>query len=194
MIKQAYIFLALSVAALTLPANAAVISLSVLNTPTVGSTFSVAVLATNVFSAPHVGDALAAYGFDVFVTGGSVTFVSSTAGPLFTDISASFAPGSPKVAAIATAGFLVAGDFVEPLRLATLVFQANSTGVATVSLGTNLLDLNQGLIYLGGTDAISASAAVNPASAPVPEPGTLMLTALAGAVLLFVRTHKFDRT
>ena len=189
MIKQTYIFLALSVAALTLPANAAVISLSVLNTPTVGSTFSVAVVATNVFSAPHVGDALAAYGFDVFVTGGSVTFLSSTAGSLFTDISASFAPGSPQVAGIATTGFLAAGDFVEPLRLATLVFRANTTGVANISLGTNLSDLNQGLIYLGSTDAISASAAVNPVSAPVPEPGTLVLTALAGAVLIFVRTR-----
>ena len=189
MIKQTYIFLALSLAAITLPANAAVVSLSILNTPTVGSNFSVAVLATSVFSAPHVGDALAAYGFDVFVTGGSVTFLSSTAGSLFTDISAAFAPGSPNVAGIATSGFLVAGDFVQPLRLATLVFRANSTGAATISLGTNLLDLNQGLIYLGSTDAISASAAVNPVSAPVPEPGTLVLTTLAGAVLLFVRNR-----
>ena len=189
MIKQTYIFLTLFVAALTLPANAAVISLNVLSTPAVGSNFSVAVRATNVFSAPHVGDALAAYGFDVFVTGGSVTFVSSTAGPLFTDISASFAPGSPQVAAVATAGFLEAADIVEPLLLATLVFSANSTGVATISLGTNLIDLNQGLIYLSGADAISATAAVNPIGAPVPEPGTLVMTALAGAVLLFVRTR-----
>lgn len=193
MIKQTCIFLALSLAAITLPANAAVISLSVLNTPTVGSNFSVAVLATSVFSAPHVGDALAAYGFDIFVTGGSVTFLSSTAGGLFTDISASFAPGSPKVAAVATAGFLEAADIVEPLLLATLVFSANTTGAATISLGTNLSDLNQGLIYLGGTDAISASAAVNPVSAPVPEPGTLVLTALAGAVLLFVHARNFNR-
>ena len=193
MMKRTYIFLALSLAALTIPANAAVISLSILSTPTVGSSFSVAVRATNVFGAPHVADALVAYGFDVFVTGGSVTFLSSTAGGLFTDISASFAPGSPQVAAVATAGFLETADIVEPLLLATLVFSANSTGVATISLGTNLLDLNQGLIYLGGTDAISASAAVNPVGAPVPEPGTLVLTTLAGAVLLFVRAGNFHR-
>ena len=103
------------------------------------------------------------------------------------------APGSLQVAAVATAGFLETADIVEPLLLATLVFSANSTGVATISLGTNLLDLNQGLIYLGCTDAISASAAVNPVGAPVPEPGTLVLTTLAGAVLLFVRAGNFHR-
>ena len=71
MMKRTYIFLALSLVALTIPANAAVISLSILSTPTVGSSFSVAVRAANVFGAPHVADALVAYGFDVFVTGGS---------------------------------------------------------------------------------------------------------------------------
>src|ERR1700747_1062808 len=117
----------LSLAALALasmlPAQAATISINTLSSPVAGSSFDVAVQLTGVFDT-HPGDALAGFGFDVVIGDPSLlSFTGETIGGLFNDFSGVFGP-SPQVAGIASSGFLAAGDFTEPLTLATLHFQA----------------------------------------------------------------------
>jgi hypothetical protein len=162
----AVLLLALSGAAIQ--AEAATISLSAPSEVT--GAFDVTVLATGVFDAPHTGDGLFGYGFDILFNPSSLSYLGETAGPLFEDISGNTGFDSD-AGGIATAGFLVDGDFAEPLVLATLHFDLNGFGPITISVNADSQDPNQGLAYLSTSDSFNASAVVS----AVPEPGTFVL-------------------
>lgn len=177
---------ALALAASVLPAGAATILLNTPSSPAVGSSFDVTVRLTGVFTT-HPGDALAAFGFNVVIGNPSrVSYTGETIGALFTDVSGVFGP-SPQVAGFATAGFLQAGDFTEPLTLATLHFRANALGLSTIGIATDLTDPNQGLLYLtASADSLNASSSAN-VTAAVPEPDTTIFVGLGLASLLLYR-------
>ena len=181
---------ALALAASVLPAGATTILLNTPSSPAPGSSFDVTVQLTGVFDT-HPGDALAAFGFDIVIGNpSSVSYTGETIGALFTDVSGAFGP-APQVAGFATAGFLQAGDFTEPLTLATLHFQAGAPGSSTVGISTNLNDSNQGLLYLtAGADPLDASTRVTVSETATPEPGTTILGGLALASLWFRRRHR----
>ena len=163
-------------------AQAAVISLSPSTpTPTVGNNFSVDVLVTGVFDAPHVGDELFAFGFDLSGLGGIISYLNFTPGPLF----------GPLVIPGIDAGGLsldpsIVAPITEPLLLGTLNFQAIAPGVLVLSISADPIgDLNEGLQYLSGSDDIEASTTLNVGAAGVPEPGSILLTAAGLALVAF---------
>lgn len=165
-------------------AQAATVTLNYSSAVTPGSSFDVTVQVSGVFTGLNSSDALLAYGFNVNVGNAAViVFTGSTAGALFTDTSGQFG-GVPQVAGVATNFGLSAGDFTQPLTLATLHFLTLSGGTTTLGVSTSANDLNQGLTYfLAATQPISASGTVQ-AVGGVPEPGTLMLSAGAALALL----------
>ena len=180
----------LALAAAVLPARATTILLNTPSSPAPGSSFDVTVQLTGVFDT-HPGDALAAFGFDIVIgSPASVSYTGETIGALFTDASGLFGP-SPEVAGFATAGFLQAGDFTEPLTLATLHFQAGAPGFSSIGITTDLEDPNQGLLYLtAGADPLDASTTVTVAATTTPEPGTAVFGGLALASLWLYRRHR----
>ena len=169
---------ALALAASVLPAEATTITLNTPGSVTAGSSFDVTVQISDVFQT-HPGDALAAFGFNVVVGNSSIfSYTGETIGPLFDDFSGIFG-ASPQVAGIATAIFLAAGDFTEPLTLATLHFTALTSGSASIGISTDLSDPNQGLFYsTAGADALNGSVRVVSAAAAVPEPASFLLGGL----------------
>lgn len=187
MISKLLSLATLALAATVLPAGAATITLDTPASTASGSSFDVTVQVTGVFDT-HAGDALAAFGFDIVIGDpSSVSYTGETIGALFTDVSGVFGP-SPQVAGVATAGFLEAVDFTEPLTLAILHFQAGAPGSSSIGITTDLDDPNQGLIYLtAGADPLDASTRVTVSEAATPEPGTMILGGLALASLWFCR-------
>ena len=179
---------ALVLAASVLPASATTIALVTPSALAAGSSFDVAVQLTGVFDT-HPGDALAAFGFDVVVGNPSdVSYTGETIGTLFTDVSGLFGP-SPQVAGFASAGFLQAGDFTEPLTLAILHFTAIAPGGSSIGIATDLADPNQGLLYLtAGADPLNDSTSVSVNA--VPEPATAIPGGLAMALLWLCRRRK----
>ena len=177
---------ALALATYALPAGAATILLNTPSSPALGSSFDVTVRLTGVFTT-HPGDALAAFGFNIVIGNPSrVSYTGETIGTFFTDVSGVFG-ASPQVAGFATAGFLQAGDFTEPLTLAILHFRANALGVSTIGIATDLTDPNQGLLYLtASADPLNASSSAN-VTAAVPEPQTTIFIGLGLASLLLNR-------
>jgi hypothetical protein len=157
--------------ALAVPAAANVISL---NAPTtVNGNFDMYVNVAGVFDPPHDTDFLLAYGFDLSFTNSVLSYLGETAGPLFTDISGN--PGiTAQVAGVATSILLGPGDFTEPLNLAVIHFGVVGLGPATITITGDPLNLDQGLIYLTGSDPIATSTPVT----AVPEPASLSLLGL----------------
>jgi hypothetical protein len=178
-------FAAFVLAVSVLPARASTIVLTASGSQTPGSSFDVTVELTDVFGS-HPGDALAAFGFDVVIGDTSVvSFTGETIGPLFDDVSGLFGP-SPQVAGFATAGFLTASDFTDPLILATLHFNALTGGSSSIGINTDLSDPNQGLLYLtAGADPLDASTRASISA--VPEPSTAVFGGLTLASLLLYR-------
>jgi len=189
-IKRICLCLALGLA-VSAPAQASSISLAVIGSVSQGSSFDVAVQATDVFTGRAADDALLAYGFNVSVGNGSaLQYVGESAGPLFDDFSAAFG-GTPMVAGIATNILINPGDFVEPLTLATLHFNASGPGSSTIDVTWDATDPNQGLVYLDlPYGAISASTDVSVAA--VPEPVTLV-TFASGLTALFTARRRHLR-
>jgi len=158
------------------PAGAEVLSLSAPGTA--GGFFDVFVNLTNVFDAPHDSDFFLGYGFDVSFDASVLSYAGETAGPLFDDISGN-AGITAQVAGVATNVLLGPGDFTEPLNLAVLHFGVTGVGPTTIRISGDTANLDQGLIYLSGSDAISASVSVN----ALPEPNMGWLVGLGVALL-----------
>jgi hypothetical protein len=168
-------------------AQAAVITLSPsTGTPGAGGSFSVDVLVTGVFDAPHAADELFEFGFDVGSSGaGSISFLGFTPGPLFDPL---LLPGTD-VAGISQAPSITP-PAVEPLLLATLNFLAGSPGTVVISISADPVgNLNEGLLYLSGSDDIEAQTTINVGPAGVPEPSSMLLAGV-GLALAAARFYK----
>ena len=139
---------------------------------TATGSFDVLVEATNVFAAPHDADFLLGYGFNVTFDSSLLQFTGETAGALFDDLSP--LPGA-EVAGVATAILLGPGDFTEPLELAVLHFKVVGSGATSIGITGDPSDPNEGLVYLSGSDAISASTRLTTSAVATPEPGTALL-------------------
>jgi len=168
--------------AATAPAGAEVLTLSAPGTA--GGFFDVFVNLTNVFDAPHDADFFLGYGFDISFDPSVLSYVGETAGPLFDDLSGN--PGiTAQVAGVASSILLGPGDFTEPLNLAVLHFGVTGVGPTTIGISGDTANLDQGLIYLSGSDPISASTSLN----AVPEPGAVWLLGL-GLLALGIRFRR----
>jgi hypothetical protein len=180
---------AVALAASVLPAYATIITLSPLSSPTAGGSFDVALQVSDVFSADPT-DAIAAFGFNIVIGDSTVlSYTGETIGSLFDD-SSGF-PGSPAVVGFASAGFLAAGDFTEPLTLATLHFNALKASVSAITITTDLSDANQGLFYLNaGSTSLNSTTTVNVAGATTPEPSAAILGGLALTGLFVYRVYR----
>jgi hypothetical protein len=153
-----------------------------------GSTFDVAVNATNVF-ANFPGEAVTGFGFNVTVGSPLVTFTGETVNSVYFDDLSGCCLGTD-VVGLANATF-IAGvgptDFVEPLLLATLHFTVNGPGSTTVGVtADNNADLNQGLYFLSGAESFSDSQRITVASS-VPEPGTTLIGGIGLVTILLLR-------
>ena len=170
-----------------LPAMAASITVlpSTLN-PGAGDVFTAEVRVTDVFGGLP-GDELILFGFDVVVSdAAAVTYTGATPGPLF---------DAAGLASAAVSGFplafsLKAGDFEEPLLLATLVFERILGTSVTIGV-TSDPDTNpdHGLFYLGTVLAINATVTLG----SVPEPSTLGMVIAATLAICVSRRSRFLR-
>jgi hypothetical protein len=162
------------------PARGATITL--VAPATVAGPFDVVVNATDVFAAPHDTDFLLAYGFDISYDNSVLAYLGETPGALFTDLSGNPGIGA-QVAGVAAAILLGPGDFTEPLTLATLHFGLVGTGTTSISISGDIANPDQGLVYLGGSDPISARTSLD--ASATPEPGAMLLAGAGlGALLL----------
>jgi hypothetical protein len=139
--------------------------------------FDVLVNVTGVFDPPHDADFLLGYGFNVSFDSSILSYLGETAGPLFDDISG--IPGA-QVAGVASAILLGPGDFTEPLNLAILHFDVVGVGNTSIGISGDISDPNDGLLYLSGSDPISATTSV----VATPEPGSWSL--LSSGLLAFL--------
>jgi hypothetical protein len=141
----------------------------------VGEAFNVNVTA---IGAQMDFDEVIAFGFDLSIDPSKIAVSSVAVGPDFSDDSAFF-PDTE------VAGSAFPGLTDDNILLATLDFLALSAGTTTLSIFSDLADLNEGLIYLSaGNQDISSSLvfSISEGAAPVPEPATIILLAsgLAG--------------
>jgi hypothetical protein len=156
-------------------ANALTINLSLNSTPiNVGNTFTMDVIANNVFAGLGIDEVLA-FGFDVANPNPSlVSFIGASVNSPFnsdlfpnTTVAGSVFPGIPNDGTNNT------------IQLATLTFQALQAG-SNISLGifSDMADFNEGLVYFsaGNMDiTTSTNFNINAASTSIPEPGTIVL-------------------
>jgi len=164
--------LLLASAVYAVPVHAEVISLSA---PAAASgSFDVFVNLTGVFDPPHDSDFFLGYGFDISFDNSILSYLGDTPGALFTDLSGN--PGiTAQVAGIATNVLLGPGDFTEPLNIAVLHFGIIGFGPTTLTISGDPANLDQGLIYLSGSDPILASASLTAAPTAAPEPSGVWL-------------------
>jgi hypothetical protein len=162
-------------------------SITVSAPPSVSGSFDVAVNAANLF-ANFPGDSLVAFGFKVDVGSPLFTFTGVTVNSTYFDDLSGCCVGTDVVATASALSGVEAGDFTEPLLLATLHFSVNGAGSTTVGISAdNSTDPNQGLIFLGGTENFSDSARITAAAAATPEPGTILIAGLSLAGLYAFR-------
>ncbi len=174
-----FAFSSLAFALLSVASHAASVTVSA--PPSVSGSFDVAVDATNVFANfPDPTDGLIAFGFNVDVGSPLITFTGATVNSTFFQDLSGCCAGTDVVALVDTPSFeLQAGDFTEPLLLATLHFSVNGAGSTTVGISAdNSADLNQGLIFLSGAENFSDSARVTAATV-TPEPDTMLIAGLS---------------
>jgi hypothetical protein len=167
------LILLLASTAVIVPVGATTITLQAPAAP--NGSFDVLVNAAGVFDVPHDADFLLAYGFDVIFDPLVLTYLGETAGSLFDDLSGNPGIGAD-VAGVATAILLGPGDFTEPLTLAVLHFGLVGSGPTSISITGDPANPDQGLVYLSGSDAISASTRVT--ATATPEPGAVLLVGL----------------
>jgi hypothetical protein len=174
--------LTLAAAALLAPVSASAASYTLTlstNTPTVGSSFTADLFATNVFDG-IAAENLIGFGFDVFISDPLIaSFTGVTLGPDFVSAGAVGAD----VSAFTSAPFLGPGDFTEPLLLATLTFQALATGPTSLGTITSVpANFDHGLLFeLSVLDIFSEESIRVVETATVPEPSAM---ALIGSGLL----------
>lgn len=162
------------VALLLASRSASAYSISLTSSPVVSGQFDVTVQALNLFAGRTLDDELLSFGFDVNVeTPAAVTFTGATAGSLFDALLP--VPGTD-VFATATG---IVPPLPGPITLATLRFQSigGSVGPFIISIATDLSNFDQGLTFFNEPfqESISGRIVVGPATAPVPEPTTLLL-------------------
>jgi len=179
------------------PATASTLSLDLSNpTPTVGDTFTIDVVVTGTFGG-KLGDELFAFGFDLTNSDGTIaSLLSVVVGPLFDDLSGTFASTDVGGLVPAPPYSIIEGDIdSDPLLLATLTFSALQPGSVALGTWSDLSDANEGLMFLHYSnddlsysypkDDLSRSVEVTVQAASVPETFSfglpLGLMALAGA-------------
>ena len=145
---------------------------------TVGETFEIEIWARD---ASVLGDEVLAFGFDTYNSDSSVlSMLSFSVGPLFNDDSALFA--NTEVAGSAFPG-LVDNDIL----LATISYAALSVGGATVGILSDLMDLNEGLIYfMQASQDITTLLDITVSPVGVPEPSSVFLWVLGLAGIFYV--------
>ncbi|HEX3646265.1 MAG TPA: PEP-CTERM sorting domain-containing protein [Vicinamibacterales bacterium] len=162
------------------PSSAATISFTA--PATVSGAFDLTVQAQDVFAGRDLSTDIAiSFGFDVGVSDPSIlSFLGATSGPLFD--AATSEPGTDVfAAAFGQHGFGIEPGASEPVLLATLHFKAHGSGPATIVISSDLSNLFQGLQFFDAPfqDSIDGRVAVSAVSStPVPEPATLLLSAI----------------
>ncbi|MCK9605778.1 MAG: hypothetical protein M0R33_04925 [Methylomonas sp.] len=163
-------------------AQAAVFSLNPSSTTIqVGDQFDIEVWVQDAFI-NNAADELLGFGFNTQLSGiGEVRFLGGTLNPLFDDIAADLS--------LDAAGFVFPGWDLNTIgssfSLTTLHFQALTAGEAFLAVGSDLADLNQGLIFLTqGNLAIDAGLNLRITAVPIPTSAWIFITGLiaSGAV------------
>jgi len=186
-----FAFLSFSLALMSAASQAATVT--VVAPSMVNGSFDVQVDASNVF-ANFPGDSLLAFGFNVNVGSPLFTLTGVTVNPIFFDDLSGCCVGTD-VVATDNATYVLgigAGDFTDPLLLATLHFSVNGSGTTTVGISAdNSADPNQGLIFLGGAESFSDSTRIT--AAATPEPATMLVAGLSLAGLYAFRRRLSSR-
>jgi hypothetical protein len=143
----------------------------------VGDEIVIDVLLNDAFSGEHSGDVLLAFGLESIFDNAAFTLTAASVGPLWDD-DTSFL--DLDLAGSAFPG-IEDGGANAPILLGQLTFAALAAGDFMFGVGSDPLDLNQGLIYLFGVEDIFAEAQVSvlPATpVPVPAAGWLFVSGL----------------
>jgi MYXO-CTERM domain-containing protein len=140
----------------------------------VGDEFVIDVLLQDAFSGDLSGEVLLAFGLNSSYDNAAFTLTSRTVGPLWDDdtsfldldLAGSVFPGIENDGSNA------------PILLGQLTFAALAPGNFTLWVGSDPLDLNQGLIYLFDVGDISAQTQVSVQPVPAPAAGWLLASGL----------------
>ncbi|MBS4052529.1 MAG: hypothetical protein KGZ69_15215 [Methylomonas sp.] len=156
--------------------SAAVFSLTASSaTIQVGDQFDIEVLVQDAFINDPT-DELLGFGFNTQLSGmGALQFLGSTIDPLFDDVSADLS--------LDAAGFAFPGWDANAIgasfSLATLHFQALTAGDVLLAIGSDLADLNQGLIFFNqDNSAIDASLNLQVSAVPIPTAAWIFMSGL----------------
>jgi hypothetical protein len=133
------------------------------------------VLVQDAFAADPA-DELLGFGFNTQVTGsGQLQFLGSAVNPLFTDSSIDV---NLDAAGIAFPG-LTANNTDPVFSLATLHFKALAAGSVSLAVVSDLLDPNQGLVFLNQQPlSLAASQNLNVTAVPIPAAGWMLVSML----------------
>jgi hypothetical protein len=149
-----------------------------------GETFTVEVIASQLFDGLDPTDELLAFGFDVTVSNPSAVSLTGAA------VGAGFDDDSALLPDTDVAGSAFPGLTADPIVLATLSFQAGEPGVVQLGIASTPSDLNEGLRYfLAGQQPLAGSVAVT----VVPEPSMALLLGSGAALLIAVGTRRRSR-
>lgn len=153
-----------------------------------GETFTMDVIANDVFDGLDALEEVLAFGFDVFISDPSlVGFTGATVASPFADDSAFF-PDTD------VAGLVFPGIPNNPanntIQLATVTYEALAVGGLSLGIISDISDMNEGLIYFLASNAdITARANVE----VVPEPGSVLLLGI-GLIAIAGVKRKFRKT
>jgi len=159
---------------------------------TVGDSFSIDVFAKDVRDGLFDStDEVIAFGFDLENSDSSIVkFDSWLIGPLFDDDSLFFP--NTDIAGSANADGFGGGIIDNAILLATLNYEAISTGNVELGIFSDISDLNEGLIYFM-LENKDITGSINLNVNPVPEPATILLLAGGMAGLGAFGRKKFKK-